>query len=1368
MFWSTCIVVVLVVAVVIATPWILRAAVPEAFARFGLQASIEGGSLNPLRGEITLRGFTLGEPATPALALRELGVGVALPALLRGRLKLRRLRVRDVSVDAERLLELRKLLGTRPSDQRGALPVELDTLDLEAVHLVSVGERIGHDVRIVRLQLDDLSGLAAEKPAKVSLQATVGDGELDLEAEVSLDGDGLEAAGRYRIDKVPLPGWARLGPARADPLSSGIATGRGDVSTHVDFETGALELTLNGRLKLAALAAGIDGLEAEGGDAGWEGRLALEWSPQMASPSVRGDGRLDVAALALTVAPSPRTAVDTSVDDVSWQGNFEWGAHRTMQGAVSGTRVVFADGSAKRPAWRGNAEDFSWRMHAQARGEDQPFGMTVQDFALANLKVFAGDNDVPIEIAVEKIAVDELRSVASGNLVIGRVSTDLVTVHTPAGAGKNDGASIDVHALTATGLSGDTAGTLQAAGVGAASVDYAQTGRRVRAETVEFASVGLNASSWMGAEELSIGSARVEEGSHEIWISGVKAMRAHGDADGRFGAARVVVTHMFQSALAGLSWEATGLTLSDIDGDVEDAADISAIALAGLKLGVGDASWEGSGLSTETLKVTMTGDLQAARLGLDKLARRQPGSGDLRVAALDGRNLRFRDSRGVLDRVTATSAEYRLPDGVELVTQDLQAHSVSGDESSGLEVAQFSVARGAGRAVDGARLTASALETRGLTVSSAGSVAIEKAQLASLSSTAPDSATVGLDRLNVASLRWSPEAGLSTVSAAINTTRIVSADGITWALTELATSGLDWDTGSRIRVDGVTLGSASQNHSGKQDWLGHSFQAADVRVDLPADVAVASMSVETINGGLGSPGWKLASVALDGFHSRDRAGQTVDRLTTGALEVTDARNGAQLNLARAQVEGLAVSVLQELAARELIAADLRLASSKPDWPSRVRVPELRVTKPRLHLGAMVELEEVVARNPYLILAQAADNAWMWPPIPGGDAGGDSDGGANAGVRVARFSTRGPARLVYIDRATKPVFQLALDPLVVVMQNLDTRLPGSRAHFRARGTGLRLAGLALDGALTRTVNGFDLSLEVGVTGAYLPELNPYIARHEPFAVTTGWGDAHAKVAIEDTRLSGQVDVLMSGLEVKIAGIGSALGAINPVDFPLSTALALLKDRAGNIRLSIPLKAKTQDPSYDFVDSFQKDFVRSIQTAGRVAADLPGKTLDKALGLIGRTVSVLPGINTERYPPIPFVPGADGLTAGSFVMLNQLGGRLVAYPSLVLALCGYSVPGDSDAAARNGSAINRLFATAREGVYRGYDQGRAGLLALAAARADIVKRYLRDIHGVPGPQLAACDARVDATPDAKPRVEPRIESPAKRRGLLDFFF
>jgi hypothetical protein len=308
---------------------------------------------------------------------------------------------------------------------------------------------------------------------------------------------------------------------------------------------------------------------------------------------------------------------------------------------------------------------------------------------------------------------------------------------------------------------------------------------------------------------------------------------------------------------------------------------------------------------------------------------------------------------------------------------------------------------------------------------------------------------------------------------------------------------------------------------------------------------------------------------------------------------------------------------------------------------------------------------------------------------------------------------------------------------------------------------------LRGELRKRVGGYDLGLKVNVKGADLPVLNPYVAKHEAVALTAGRGDAHNDIAIENGQLNGQVDVLLSGLQAKSTAGGKAFERIDPASFPLRTALALLKDRHGNISLTIPLQAGIEDPRYDFIDSFQRDFTRTVTTAGKVAANLPGKTLDGAVRLLERTVSLLPGVSAERYSPIDFAPGRDGFTARPLAYLDQIGKRMGKHESLELALCGQSVSLDSETASGPSSGIDSLFSEASKGAYRIYAPGQDGLLALAEARADIVRRYLHEIHGVADRQLVACDAEIDTAPGAKGRVDLTVKSPARRKGLFGLF-
>jgi hypothetical protein len=565
----------------------------------------------------------------------------------------------------------------------------------------------------------------------------------------------------------------------------------------------------------------------------------------------------------------------------------------------------------------------------------------------------------------------------------------------------------------------------------------------------------------------------------------------------------------------------------------------------------------------------------------------------------------------------------------------------------------------------------------------------------------------------------------------------------------------------------------SQAQGESLDWRAQGLHAAGFQWAIPDDVRADALSAESVDGAAGTTVWKVASVNATGLRSSEDGGRNIDAVESGALSVTDKGNGAAIDVQGVELAAVRVSTLMDLSAEQLHVNDLRLRSDKPDWPSRLTVAELWVTKALRRFDGALDLGQVVARTPYLIVAESKDNTWMWPPLPGaasdGSPGEKGDGGArgNGGIRVASVITRGPGRIAFIDRATDPVFQVSLDPVVIAIENVDTLLPGSRLRFRARGTGSRFAGLSVEGELTKRVQGFDSKTQVVVKGLYLPVMNPYIAQHEAMAVTTGRVDVSSDTRIEDDQLTGQVEVLLSGIEVESTTGSQVLQRFDPNSFPIRTALSLLADRQGNISVTVPLDARTDDPQFDFVDELREDFVNTLTTAGQVAANLPGKTLDKTGRVLKKTISLLPGVNTNRYFPVEFAYGADDFTAKPLVYLDQLGKHMGDREALVLALCGRAVAGDSDTIDGQSSSIAALFAEASEGVYPTYAPGRDGLLALAEVRADVVRRYLSDVHSIPEARLSVCEAQIDAADGAKPRVDLQVKTPAKSKGIFGLF-
>lgn len=1373
LLWSGVTVLVVGLALVIAAPWLVRAAVPEAFARLGLEASASGGRFNPLRAEITVEGFVLGPAAQPALSLDELGIGVSVRALISGRLELKRLRVKGVDADTDRLMSLWKRVGadsgTGPGTGSGGLPIALDRVELVDVRMTSVGERIGHDVRIARLEIDDPTAFVANGKSHVELQGTVGKGSVELNLELTSDADTLNGGGDYRLDGVPLHGWAALGAGGADPLTAGTVSGRGELHVSFGSKDEALRLSLDGPIRVGDLGLDVTPIDAERGDASWNGRLGLEWSPAMSSPGVRGNGTLEVKSVQITSAQAQRAPIRADLADLSWHGDFDWRDVFATKAKIAGTRLEVRDASGAKPRWQGRADNFSWRMRTRPGRDAGTLDVAVDDFGLSRLRASIGGDDASVDVDIVKVAVDSLATTRSRAITLGVVSADSMAVTAPSGAGSGRRQSIELQGFTAGDMTVDVDGALRAANAKADSGKYADTraDRTVRVEGIDLAGIGLGAAGVMGVDRLQVASARAKEPGVDVWVSEVEVVQLHGNRE-RIGAGRVSVARMFQSPTDGISWQISALAVDGIDGGLDGATRIAKIELPSMSLGIADASWEAKNLHAAGLALTHAGTVNAARLGVDSLERHQASSGDLRIAKLEATGLGLEGPKAVAGAVSSHSIEYHWPNGLEIATKGVKVNGLSGDRSSGVTVERLTVARGSGRAIDGMHLAGDKLEGRGLTLDAEGAMSLRAASLARISGALPGSMSLEIEGTEAASIARTSVGALSTRTASVENARLVQKDGATWTLSKLAANTLAWQSARGVGIDDATLESIEQTRGKTRLLLAKSLQVKNLELVSPSDVAIASATTGLLEGGSGTLAWKVDTIDAEGFVRRPGAGEKLDRLGVAKVEVDDAQNSAHVVVENAGARSLQISELEEFAAASLSVGAVRIASGKPDWPSRFSLAGAHVEKASLRSGNSIDVQEVIARQPYLIVAQASDNTWMWPPLPGGDRSRGDRSEHAAELHIERFSTRGPGRVVYIDRRTQPIFQLALDPVVVAMENLDTRLPGSKARFRVRGIGSRLSDIGVSGALTRRVDAFDLALEVDARGVFLPDFNPYVTRREPVVVSDGWADVSGNIGVENHRLDGKVNLLLSGLEVRFKDDVSLFSRIDAEDFPVRTALALLKDAKGDIRIDVPLQAQTARKEFDFIDTFQNAFAGTVTAAGKIAGDLPEKTFDRALSLLEDTASLLPGVDAERYPPIVFAPGSAAISAEPRVYLGQLAERMQSHSALELALCGRAAPEDTKALAKSKkrSSIEELFEEASKGTFHAYAADQSGLLSLAGARAGAVRRHLRDLHGVSNQRLAECESEVGTTSDGNPSVGLRVKTPARARGLFDF--
>ncbi|MET3133864.1 hypothetical protein AAKU55_004154 [Oxalobacteraceae bacterium GrIS 1.11] len=200
-----------------------------------------------------------------------------------------------------------------------------------------------------------------------------------------------------------------------------------------------------------------------------------------------------------------------------------------------------------------------------------------------------------------------------------------------------------------------------------------------------------------------------------------------------------------------------------------------------------------------------------------------------------------------------------------------------------------------------------------------------------------------------------------------------------------------------------------------------------------------------------------------------------------------------------------------------------------------------------------------------------------------------------------------------------------------------------------------AALAVSGALNPLSRPLFLDIKASAHGIELPRLTPYAAKYAGYAIEKGKLSMEVNYRVEHDKLVAQNQVRIEQLT-----FGDKIDSPSATKLPVLLALALLKDRAGQINLDLPISGTLSDPQFS---------VGGI--IGRVFVNLMSKAVTSPFALIG---SIFGGGEELGYAE--FEPGSATLSEPAQAKLDTLALALTERPALQLDLSGRADP-DSDA-------------------------------------------------------------------------------------------
>lgn len=273
-----------------------------------------------------------------------------------------------------------------------------------------------------------------------------------------------------------------------------------------------------------------------------------------------------------------------------------------------------------------------------------------------------------------------------------------------------------------------------------------------------------------------------------------------------------------------------------------------------------------------------------------------------------------------------------------------------------------------------------------------------------------------------------------------------------------------------------------------------------------------------------------------------------------------------------------------------------------------------------------------------------------PPAAGEEppAAAAADTGERPQVQIARVTLQG-GRVNFTDRHLARPFSADMLDLGGSIAGLSST-PGTAASVDLRGKLRNESPLAISGTLNPLADPLALDLKLAFSAIELSPFSPYSGTYVGYLIEGGKLNVDLAYQVADGRLQASNKLFLDQFT-----FGDRVDSPQATSLPVRLAVALLKDRNGEIHLDIPVWGDLNDPQFSV-----------WRLVWQVLKNLLVKAATSPLALLG-------GLGGgDDFNAIAFAPGSSELSAGEQAKLARIAAALRERPDLRIEVKGYVDP------------------------------------------------------------------------------------------------
>ncbi len=294
------------------------------------------------------------------------------------------------------------------------------------------------------------------------------------------------------------------------------------------------------------------------------------------------------------------------------------------------------------------------------------------------------------------------------------------------------------------------------------------------------------------------------------------------------------------------------------------------------------------------------------------------------------------------------------------------------------------------------------------------------------------------------------------------------------------------------------------------------------------------------------------------------------------------------------------------------------------------------------------------------------------------------------IKIGRITLQG-GDIRFSDNFIKPNYSANLKKIGGTISGLSSAAD-SVASLDLRGSYDNIAPLNISGQINPLSAKPYLDLQADIKGLEMSSLSPYSGKYAGYAIEKGKLSLFVKYKIQDDQLTAENRVFLDQLT-----FGSPIDSPDATKLPVNLALALLKNRNGEIDINLPIAGSLSDPEFS---------VGSLVV--KVIVNLLVKAVTSPFALLG---SIFGG--GEELSNVEFDFGQALITPSAQQRLENLAKALIDRPALRLEIEGRADPKNDPEGLKRNRLDHKVRALKRDDLTRkGVESGSTDAVEVGA--------------------------------------------------------